>query len=147
MQERHDRDLAEPVMLGRAWHTVWVMENLHDKPTSLPDPDIFAFDTCRRFWSSNFCTASRRRCSNSWWLGFSDPLAPPLFAAAFGSKPAWAIHSKKLLCDYCCCNLFAFGPSSGITNLCIFCLVTTKTRQCHVWLDVCVSRTTSEHSL
>ncbi len=44
MQERHDRDLTELVMLGRAWQTAWVMENMHDKPISLPDPDIFAFD-------------------------------------------------------------------------------------------------------
>ncbi len=41
MQERHDRDLRESVMLGLAFQTSWVMENLHHKSCILPDPDIF----------------------------------------------------------------------------------------------------------
>ena len=46
MQERHDsRDLKESVMLGLAFQTSWVMENLHHKSCILPDPDIFAMHT------------------------------------------------------------------------------------------------------
>ncbi len=33
MQERHDRDLRESVMLGLASQTSWVMEKLRDKFT------------------------------------------------------------------------------------------------------------------
>ncbi len=44
MQERHDRDLKESVMLGLAFQTSCVMENLHHKSCILPDPDTFAFD-------------------------------------------------------------------------------------------------------
>ncbi len=47
MQERRDRNLTEPVMLGRACQIAWVMENLHDKPSFLPGPDTFAFDITR----------------------------------------------------------------------------------------------------
>ncbi len=43
-QERHDRDLEDSVMLGLAFQTPWVMENLHHKSCILPDPDIFTFD-------------------------------------------------------------------------------------------------------
>ncbi len=32
MQERHDRDLKESVMLGLPFQTSWVMENLHHLP-------------------------------------------------------------------------------------------------------------------
>ncbi len=31
MQERHDRDLKESVMLGLAFQTSWLMQNVHDK--------------------------------------------------------------------------------------------------------------------
>ncbi len=31
MQDRHDRDFAESVMLGPAFPTSWGMENMHDK--------------------------------------------------------------------------------------------------------------------
>ncbi len=33
MQDRHDRDLKEFVMLGPAFQTSWVMEDQHDKFT------------------------------------------------------------------------------------------------------------------
>ncbi len=45
MQDRHERDRTESVMLGPAFQTSWVMEKLHDKSRMLPDPDIFAVDT------------------------------------------------------------------------------------------------------
>ncbi len=48
MQEKHDRDLQESVMLGLAFQTSWVMENLQHKSCILPDPDIFTFDNV--FW-------------------------------------------------------------------------------------------------
>ncbi len=44
MQDRHDSDLTEPVMLGPPVQIVWVMENLHDKSSKVPDPDTFTFD-------------------------------------------------------------------------------------------------------
>jgi len=44
MQERHDRDLKKSVMMGLAFQTSWVMENLHHKSCIFPDPDIFTFD-------------------------------------------------------------------------------------------------------
>ncbi len=49
MQDRHSRDLTDSVMLGPASQTSWVMENLHDKFNTLPDPDSFTFDStsCR----------------------------------------------------------------------------------------------------
>ncbi len=47
MQERHDRAQKESVMLGLAFQTSWVMENLHHKSCILPDPDIFTFDSFR----------------------------------------------------------------------------------------------------
>ncbi len=43
MQDRHERDRAESVMLGPAFQTPWVMEKLHDKKSRiLPDSDILA---------------------------------------------------------------------------------------------------------
>ncbi len=46
MQERHDRDLKESVMLeGLAFQTSWLMQNVHDKSENLPDPDPFTFDS------------------------------------------------------------------------------------------------------
>ncbi|CAD7961456.1 unnamed protein product [Amoebophrya sp. A120] len=46
MQNKHDRirTLTESVMLCPAYQTSWIIENLHDKPSTLPDPDIYAFD-------------------------------------------------------------------------------------------------------
>ncbi len=42
MQDRHDSDLTESVMLDLPLQIIWVMENLHDKSSKVPDPDIFA---------------------------------------------------------------------------------------------------------
>ncbi len=51
MQDRHDTDLTESVMLvDPAFQTSCVMLNLHEKSCTLRDLDIFAFDT-RREWS------------------------------------------------------------------------------------------------
>ncbi len=35
----------QSVMLGHASQTSWAIQNMHDKPGNLPDPDIFTFDT------------------------------------------------------------------------------------------------------
>ncbi len=45
MQDRHDSDLIESVMLGTPLQIIWVMQNMHDKFQNLPDPDIFAIHT------------------------------------------------------------------------------------------------------
>ncbi len=59
MQERHDRTLAESVMLCPTCQTSWVMENLHDKSSILPDPDIFAIHKAVNGWTSvNCCRAT-----------------------------------------------------------------------------------------
>ncbi len=57
MQERHDRDLkVESVMLGLAFQTSWVMENLHHNSCIfLPDPDIFTFDSPRPATKRSSC--------------------------------------------------------------------------------------------
>ncbi len=51
MQDRHERDRTESVMLDPAFQTSWVMEKLHDKSRILPDPDIFTSDNNTR-WES-----------------------------------------------------------------------------------------------
>ncbi len=59
-----DRDLTEPVivMLGRAWQTAWIMKNLHDKSTNLPeDPDTFAFDKLPRLKDRIYRTTQGKR--------------------------------------------------------------------------------------
>ncbi len=45
MQDRHDRDVTESVMLDPVFQTLRVMENMHYNSRTLPDPEIFAFDT------------------------------------------------------------------------------------------------------
>ncbi len=45
MQDRHERDRTESIMLGPAFQTSWVIEKLHDKSRMLPDPDIFTLDS------------------------------------------------------------------------------------------------------
>ncbi len=45
MRCRHQEALTKSVMLGHASQTSDVMQNVHDKPGNLPDPDIFAFDS------------------------------------------------------------------------------------------------------
>ncbi|CAD7923688.1 unnamed protein product, partial [Amoebophrya sp. A120] len=42
MRYRHQEALTRCVMLGHASQTSGVMQNAHDKPGNLPDPDIFA---------------------------------------------------------------------------------------------------------
>ncbi len=51
MQDRHDRirTLTESVMLCPTYQTSWVMENLHDKSGTLPDPDTFTVDIPNRY--------------------------------------------------------------------------------------------------
>ena len=44
MQDRHEGDRTESVMLGPAFQTPWVMEKQHDKSRTLPDPDTFTLD-------------------------------------------------------------------------------------------------------
>ncbi len=44
MQDGYDSDLMESVMPGPPLQMIWVMENLHDKSSKVPDPDIFRFD-------------------------------------------------------------------------------------------------------
>ncbi len=41
MQDRHDRDLTESVMLGPTFQTSWVMENLRDKFALLQTQTLF----------------------------------------------------------------------------------------------------------
>ncbi len=55
MQDRHDSDLTESVMLGPPLQIIWVMENLHDKSST------FAVDICFRAASCSFFSASRPR--------------------------------------------------------------------------------------
>ncbi len=45
MRNRHQEALSKSVTLGHASQTSGVMQNVHDKPGILPDPDTFAFDT------------------------------------------------------------------------------------------------------
>ncbi len=52
------RSWNKSVMLPHTSHASWVMQNVHEKSSNLPDPDIFAFDTRPR-WSkacSHFCS-------------------------------------------------------------------------------------------
>ncbi len=50
MRYRHQEAVTKSVMLGNASQTSGVMQNVHDKPGNLPDPDIFTFDT-GVFWT------------------------------------------------------------------------------------------------
>ncbi len=45
MQYRHQEALTKSVMLGHASQTSGVVQNVHDKPGNLSDPDIFTFDS------------------------------------------------------------------------------------------------------
>ncbi len=45
MQNRHQEAFQKSVMLSHALQASWAMQNMHDKPGNLPDPDTFAFDT------------------------------------------------------------------------------------------------------
>ncbi len=50
MRKKYGKDLhltVESVMLGHASQTSHVMQNVHDKPGNLPDPDIFAVDMAK----------------------------------------------------------------------------------------------------
>ncbi len=42
MRNRHQKAFQRSVMLSHALQPSWVMQNMHDKPVNLPDPDIFA---------------------------------------------------------------------------------------------------------
>ncbi len=53
MRYRHQEALTKSVMLGHASQTSGVMQNVHDKPGNLPDPDIFTVDTCSGVTISN----------------------------------------------------------------------------------------------
>ncbi len=65
MRKRHGKDLTESVMLGHASQTSHVMQNVHDKPGNLPDPDIFAVDTVMAFFSPpSSSTNSNNRTNN-----------------------------------------------------------------------------------
>ncbi len=44
MRITHQKALSRTVMLGDALQASWFMQNMHEKPSSLPDPDIFALD-------------------------------------------------------------------------------------------------------
>ncbi len=63
MQDRHERDRTESVMLGPAFQTSCVMEKLQDKSRTLQDPDIFAFDTAPCRTSSTAFDCFKPLCS------------------------------------------------------------------------------------
>ncbi len=48
MRYRHQEAVVKSVMLGHASQTSGVMQNVHDKPCILPDPDTFALDALSR---------------------------------------------------------------------------------------------------
>ncbi len=87
MQDRHDRDLTEFVMLGAAFQTSRVMESLHDKACIRPDPDIFAFDNPPRASGPN--RAMSIKCKSVWvWKNATCD-------AAFGfQKNLYCVSSK-----------------------------------------------------
>ncbi len=45
MRNKHQEAFEKSGMLGHALQASLVMQNMHDKPGNLPDPDIFAFHT------------------------------------------------------------------------------------------------------
>ncbi len=69
MRYRHQEALTKSVMLGHASQTSGVMQNVHDKPGNLPDPDIFTFDT------SNYSTTTNQTCTGVDPRFYSSPLA------------------------------------------------------------------------
>ncbi|CAD7950519.1 unnamed protein product [Amoebophrya sp. A120] len=66
MQDRHGRDLKESVMLGLAFQTSWVLENLHHKSCTLPDPDIFTFDIGIKRRGGTKCSFSENNVEVEW---------------------------------------------------------------------------------